>query len=231
MAFDGTHFASYPSVQGIVPNLSLGSRIRHLRSSQGISTRQLAEKAGCSRTALWKIENDQVCPTFAILQRIGRVLRLPVSDIVRLDPVLAQPRVVDLDKTERPVAMLWHGAKLTHVLPDYQDHSITSLLLTLEKGASTPPRRARRPINKLCVVLQGTVRFSTKETAIDLKSSQILYYTMNVFHEWTNIGDEPVQLLMIHPYTFRLFEQEEEDLAWEQRARHLRKKKPPSSEN
>jgi transcriptional regulator with XRE-family HTH domain len=210
---------------------SLGSRIRYLRSSNGISTRQLAEKAGCSRTCLWKIEKDQVCPSFAILQRIGRVLGLPVSDIVRLDPVLPQPQFIDLDATDRPLAMLWHGARLTHILPDYQTHGITGLLLSLEVGASTPPRRARRPINKLCVVLRGKVRFSTKDTSIDLKTSQVLYYTMNVFHEWTNIGDEPVQVLMVHPYTFRLFEQEEEDLAWERRTRVPRKKKGDPRDN
>jgi len=218
-------------VQPIVPFPSLGSRIRYLRSSQGISTRQLAEQAGCSRTCLWKIEKDQVCPSFAVLQRIGRVLRLPVSDIVRLDPVLPQPRVIDLETMDRPLAMLWHGARLTHILPDYQSHGITGLLLTLEVGASTPPRRARRPINKLCVVLRGAVRFSTDDTSIDLKTSQVLYYTMNVFHEWTNIGDEPVQVLMVHPYTFRLFEQEEEDLASERRTRLARKKKDDPHRN
>lgn len=218
-------------VQVTDPFPSLGSRIRHLRSSQGISTRQLAEKARCSRTCLWKIENNLVCPTFAILQRIGRVLGLPVSDIIRLDPVIPQPRLIDPDTTDAPLAMLWHGARLTHVLPDYQAHGITGLLLSLEVGASTPPRRARRPINKLCVVLRGTVRFSTRDSSLDLKTSQILYYTMNVFHEWINIGDEPVQLLMVHPHTFRLFEQEEEDLAWERRTRYLRNKKSTVHEN
>lgn len=61
---------------------SLGSRIRQMRSSRGISQRQLALMTGTSRSYLWKIETGTADVGIDVLIRIARALDVRVRDLI-----------------------------------------------------------------------------------------------------------------------------------------------------
>lgn len=64
---------------------TLGPRVRNLRKRRGMTLSEVAGATGLSISALSKIENDQVSPTFTNLMRLAEGLAIPLSDLVALD--------------------------------------------------------------------------------------------------------------------------------------------------
>lgn len=64
---------------------TLGPRVRRLRKSLGMTLAEVSQATGLSISALSKIENDQVSPTFTNLMRLAEGLKIQLSDLVALD--------------------------------------------------------------------------------------------------------------------------------------------------
>ena len=62
--------------------IELGTRIRMLRTEQGLSTRKFAAMVGISKSHLRKIEIAEASPTFDMLERVSAGLDITVSDLV-----------------------------------------------------------------------------------------------------------------------------------------------------
>jgi len=63
---------------------TLGAKVRALRKAQGNTLAEVSEATGLSISALSKIENDQVSPTFANLMRLAEGLQISLGDLVTL---------------------------------------------------------------------------------------------------------------------------------------------------
>lgn len=64
---------------------TLGPKVRALRNDQRKTLSEVSKATGLSISALSKIENDQVSPTFGNLMRLAEGLDISLSDLVRLD--------------------------------------------------------------------------------------------------------------------------------------------------
>lgn len=62
---------------------SLGSRIAHLRLSQGLTQESLARALGVSAQAVSKWENDQNCPDISSLVPLAELLHCSVDTLLR----------------------------------------------------------------------------------------------------------------------------------------------------
>lgn len=59
---------------------ALGSRIKVVRESRGLSIRDLAELAGINKSQIVRIESGQSDPHYTTLLRIARALEVSVGD-------------------------------------------------------------------------------------------------------------------------------------------------------
>jgi transcriptional regulator with XRE-family HTH domain len=57
--------------------------LRHWREKHGYSVRELAERAGVSFVTIVRIENEQMSPTVAMLEKLGKALKISVRDFFR----------------------------------------------------------------------------------------------------------------------------------------------------
>jgi transcriptional regulator with XRE-family HTH domain len=203
-----------------VPDFSnLGARIKALRIRKGHSLRALSRLAGCSPSFLSMLEHDNLSPSITHLQKICRALKMPIGDVLRDQPHIEEPLLIDLQSKQNPLAMRWQGASLRHCLPQQDSQPFTMMTLTLDPGGKTPVRYCRRSINSVSVVLDGVIEMRIRSKSFRLGKMQAIYFDLSAPHQWINIGDGPAQILRLHPYMFYLFEQEEEDLIY------LKKKK------
>lgn len=62
--------------------IAAGDSIKKFRKQKGYTQKQLAEKAGISRTALIRYENGETSPSSQILQQIAAVLEVSVSVLI-----------------------------------------------------------------------------------------------------------------------------------------------------
>lgn len=63
---------------------TLGTKVRALRKAHGNTLAEVSEATGLSISALSKIENDQVSPTFVNLMRLAEGLQISLGDLVTL---------------------------------------------------------------------------------------------------------------------------------------------------
>ncbi|ENR8889924.1 TPA: helix-turn-helix domain-containing protein [Citrobacter koseri] len=63
-------------------SLNIGSKIRRLRQSRGISLNDLSKLSGVSKGALSKLESGSSSPRVDTLDAIATALRLPVGDLL-----------------------------------------------------------------------------------------------------------------------------------------------------
>jgi len=57
--------------------------LRHWRERREYSVRELAERAGVSFVTIVRIENEQMSPTVAMLEKLGKALKIEVRDFFR----------------------------------------------------------------------------------------------------------------------------------------------------
>ena len=72
--------------ESALPNVpTLGPKVRALRKNQRKTLAEVSEATGLSISAISKIENDQVSPTFTNLIRLAEGLDITLSDLVALN--------------------------------------------------------------------------------------------------------------------------------------------------
>ena len=64
--------------------LGLGTMIRNLRKSRGMTQEMLAEQAGLSAKYIGEIERGEKNPTFLILVHIANAMKIRVKDIFEI---------------------------------------------------------------------------------------------------------------------------------------------------
>lgn len=64
-------------------NVDIGSAIRLLRQRANLTQAALANRARLSRSALARIENGHVEPTWGSLRQIARGLNVPLEHLIR----------------------------------------------------------------------------------------------------------------------------------------------------
>ena len=197
-----------------MPKINLGVRLRTLRQQRGLTLRELARQAGCSPSFISQLELNQASPTIANFEKICDALKISIVDVLREEPHLNEPVRVMLESDKHPVAMRWSRAWLRHLLPQDKPNPFTALLLTLDVGGEIPPRCSRRSINELAILLKGSVELTINGESYVMTPHSAIYFDLGVTHQWRNLGAEVAELVMVHPYVFQLFEQEEEDYLW-----------------
>ena len=67
-----------PNTERGSSSLGLGQRIRAIRISRGLTLDETSLRGGVSKSALSKIENERVSPTFEVLERVAVGLGVPL---------------------------------------------------------------------------------------------------------------------------------------------------------
>lgn len=67
-----------PATERASSSLGLGRRIRAIRIDRGLTLEETSRRGGVSKSALSKLENERVSPTFEVLERVAIGLGVPL---------------------------------------------------------------------------------------------------------------------------------------------------------
>lgn len=73
-----------------MPDADLCNRLKALRSEQGWTQEELAERVGVSRKTINTVERNVFVPSTVLALRIARVFGVPVEEVFRLADELPQ---------------------------------------------------------------------------------------------------------------------------------------------
>lgn len=178
--------------------MSLGTRLRELRTARGIRQRALAERAGLTPSLVSQIESEKLTPSLHTLGRLAAALAVPVGAFFDQAPNgrlhlgrRGDCAVVTFDgspeRWEVLAAGLFRG-------------KVRAVVSTLpRRGPSVPPERVLIGPGqmKLMYVLQGRIALHYNGERHTLAAGDSAYLDGGVPHTWENLGPGPARTLWV----------------------------------
>ncbi|MDX6651832.1 MAG: hypothetical protein QOJ38_613 [Solirubrobacterales bacterium] len=172
-------------VQELAP-AAVGSRVRALRDSMGLSLRELSERSGVSAPMLSQVERGETSPTLAIANRIAAGLGLTLSQLLRLDE---GEHVVVIRRRDRRRRRR-HGhevEELTPPLPGQRvDVSVHQLDAGAVTGAAEDPPIHEPGSRETAVVLEGAATLVIDSEEHELRRGDSVTFDADLPHHFEN---------------------------------------------
>jgi transcriptional regulator with XRE-family HTH domain len=202
-----------------VAQRELGLRVRALRRSASMTTREVAAKAGVSASLVNQVETGKTSPSFSTLRRIAHALDVPLGEFFSdggPESAPAQARHVAPSPPPPPpgesVVIVRRDRRKRLQLPD--SHVVHELLtpnlrwdvefLWVELEPGHPPLESMgHPGQESAIVIAGTMHVIVGEDEYVLETGDAISLDSSIPHRIENRGEETViQISAITPPSF-----------------------------
>jgi transcriptional regulator with XRE-family HTH domain len=195
----------------------LGLRVRELRRLQGLTTRELAERANVSASTVSQIETGTTSPSVVSLRRIAAGLGVPLAEFfldgrvggspsassrdARLTGATSGSRrgVVEIVRRDQRKRLQFPGSHMYELLTPNLRWDIEFLLVELEAG-HPPVESMAHPGQECALVLAGTMHVIVGNEEYVLEAGDSVALDSSIPHRIENRGAEKVvQISAITP--------------------------------
>lgn len=174
-------------------DVSVGSRIRSLRTRKGLSMRSLAETSGLSTNAISKIERGETSPTVSSLRRISTALDVPVIALFKEE---AEETVIFIKREERPQTQAV-GAIIESLGIGLPDQSLEPFLMILEPKAGNTADTYSHPGEEFVFCLEGEVEYRVGNQLYRMENGDSLLFDPTQPHSFRNPNQDQAMILII----------------------------------
>jgi len=183
----------------VVASLDLGRHVHAIRIGKGLTLEQAGKRSGLAPSTLSKIENDQMSPTFDVLQKVA------VGLDVDMDELLTAPRP-EPASGRRSVTRAGQGH--VHETPTYvHEFLCTELTHKLSLPSRTRiraravedfPDWVRHDGDDFLLVLEGTVELHTEfYEPVRLDAGDSIYYDAKMGHLCISVSPQDALVLWV----------------------------------
>jgi transcriptional regulator with XRE-family HTH domain len=178
----------------------IGEVLRQLREKLGLSLRTLAAQAGFSASFMSQVENGQVSPSIASLEKIAGELGVSLADLFEASQT-PTPAVVRGDA--RPgFTSMWSKARVELLTPSGERRAVAAVAVSLTPGGASGKHPSNHPTDQFAYVLAGTIMLFMAEEEISLDAGDAVTIPRKTPHRWRNDGAVEAQVLLV---SLRLF--------------------------
>jgi transcriptional regulator with XRE-family HTH domain len=178
---------------------TLGTRLRQLRQAKRWTLETVAQRTGLARSTLSKIENEQMSPTFDVLQKVALGFEMDVSTLVAHEEIVAPLGRRSLTRT---------GQGKPYAMPNY-DHEF--LCADLARRKFTPirtrirarsfaefPEWVRHSGEDFVLVMEGEIDFYSEFYEVTrLAAGDSIYYDSTMGHALVSVSPEDALVLWV----------------------------------
>jgi len=179
------------------PAVAVGSRVRALRESMGLSLRDLAERSSVSAPMLSQVERGETSPTLSVAARIAAGLELSLSQLLRLD----EGRNVIVIRSRDRRARRRDGHAFEELTPPLPGQRADVSMHTLKPGAATggagDPPLHEPGSRETAIVLAGSATLFIDGERHELRQGDSVTFDADLPHHFENEGDEPTRFLAV----------------------------------
>ena len=177
-----------------------GDHVRAYRKTAGLTLTQLSEQSGLSISALSKIENGQMSPTFYNLMRLAEGLGIHIADLVTIAEARGAPeqRMAVTRKEERQFTPAEHYsfAALCGGLDFQRMKPMVTRVSPASDGAEV--ENVAHDGEEFINVLKGNVEIrSDGWDPIILKEGDCIYFDSTIPHCYVSTGPEDAEVMVI----------------------------------
>jgi transcriptional regulator with XRE-family HTH domain len=179
----------------------IGQFLKELREKLGFSLRTVATRAGFSASFLSQLENGQVSPSIASLERIAGELGVSLADLFEASQT-PTPAVVRADA--RPgFTSMWSRARVELLTPSGERRAVAAIAVSLAPGGASGKHSSNHPTDQFGYVLAGTIVLFLGEDRMSLDTGDTVTIPRKTPHRWQNDGVVDTQVLLV---SLRLFQ-------------------------
>ena len=165
--------------------MSIGTRIRSIRTLRGLTSAELAQAAGVSRGLISQLELDRANPSIDTLRRIAAALESPIAAF--FDEARANGVVVRKDE-RRTMRIPRSGLTYQLLSPDL-NRQIEFILIELEPGQGGTRAAYGHAGEEAALVLEGELHVWIGEEEHVLDAGDSISFNSGVPHRVANVGE------------------------------------------
>jgi transcriptional regulator with XRE-family HTH domain len=182
---------------------SLGTRLRHLRSTRNLTIAQLAEQAGVSSGLISQIERGNSNPSIKTLQRLRAALGVNLWEFLDSRAAaeagdgaapVASPYV--RRREDRPRIIVGASRLVKELLSPRSDRNLRFMIISLPPGGESEDVIIGQG-EKGGLVTRGRVRLTVGSDESDLGEGDSFQFPSSIPHKLSNPSDAPAQVIWI----------------------------------
>lgn len=182
----------------------IGQIIRQLREENGISSEELASRAGIGVEKLDKIENNEANPSLGVLIRISRALGAKLGTLLAGREEDHTAAVMRKDQVRENLAYVGNEPGKNGHLRFYAmakekaDRHMEPLLVEIApSGTAIPERRSEHAGEEFLYVLEGEIVLYYDDESYRLGPGDSIYYNSVVPHYLANETAAPARAMAV----------------------------------
>jgi transcriptional regulator with XRE-family HTH domain len=175
---------------------AVGLHVRELRTAAGMSLRGLAERTDFSPSFISQVENGQVSPSIASMERIAGALGVTLGEFFAAASRGAAGTIVRAaDRTV--LASSWSAASVAALSSMSGHRDLEPVLITLEPGGRSGKHPAPHATEEFAFVLEGEVTVTLGFERHRLCAGDAATILPRELRLWENAGTRPARVLVV----------------------------------
>jgi HTH-type transcriptional repressor of puuD len=179
-----------------VDELSIGEKVRALRTKFSLSQRELADKAGITNTAISSIEKNKVSPSVSTLHKILKVFDLSMVDFFQLS-TLQLPSGFLIKESDQ-IEIGTDGVSLKLISNNRPNPKLTFLIEKYEPNTTTGKHGIRHEGEEVGIVTSGRIKVIYDGEEYNLTQGDSYVMDTNKSHEFINDTLEVTTIISAH---------------------------------
>ena len=174
--------------------VSVGKRLREIRTSFGYSIKYLAEKSGLAVNTLSLIENEKTSPSVNTLDQLAQALGIPLNYF--FEPIKTEPQIIMTQSGHRRT-MHYKDMLVEDCGLELEGQPIQPLLVTLPSSMKVGSAPRLHTGHEFVYCLSGRVDYFVDDKKYSLGVGDSLVMQASVPHRWINPYEEPAVYLLV----------------------------------
>jgi len=177
--------------------VSIGERLRSLRTGQEISVRSLASRAGFSPSFISQVENGQVSPSIASLERIASILGITLAGFFTGQG--PDTSIITHAAKRQEITSSWSRARIEALMSSGSARRLEAVMITIAPGGRSGKQPSCHPGEEFALVFEGEVSLTLGTEVHSLQRGDTASFSSEVSHLWENQGTGNAQVVIVSP--------------------------------
>lgn len=173
--------------------LSVGERLRILRTERNLSQRALAQAAGISTNSVSLIERDEISPSVATIQNLATALHVRISYFFEVE---TEQSVLHVKAAQRSVVDS-QGVRIESTGGRIQAQEIEPFLVQLAPHTSSGERQVIHAGHEVVYCLKGKFEYLIDGTVYQVEQGDFLLFDASLPHLWRNPFADDAEFVLI----------------------------------
>lgn len=174
--------------------ISVGKRLREIRSERGLSMRSLAEMSGLNINTLSLIENEHTSPSVSTLQQLAQSLQVNITEFFEMEQ--QSKKVVYQKQGKRPCISFAHNT-LEDLAAGMPRFGAEPIIVTLYSNAGSGKNPIVHTGREFVYCLEGRIFYTVDDEKYVLEPGDSLLFEAYLPHHWRNADVTPSRILLV----------------------------------